>query len=223
MLDPSAMKLCALGSILLVAACSRTTSEPAPAADHPAAVTPASASAMSAVSDASAVHAGHAVFGVEPGTSAGPGTGGGSEDVTWTAPKTWTSVPSPSAMRKATYKVPRAPGDPEDGDLAISSAGGSVQANVDRWAAQFDGATPKTSERRLNGLAITVVEITGTYAGGAVMGGDAKPKPGWMLLGAIAKGSGDTLQFFKLVGPAKTVSAARGDFEQLVGSLRPKK
>ncbi len=176
---------------------------------------------MAAVSDAAASHAGHATFGVAPGSSVGPGAATGAADVTWEAPKGWASVPSPSAMRKATYRIPKASGDAEDAELTVTSAGGSVQANVDRWAAQFGGATPKTVDRNVNGLEVTVVELKGTFAGGGPMMGGSGPKEKFMLLGAIVKGN-ETAHFFKLTGPEKTVTAARADFDALVGSLRPK-
>lgn len=206
-------------------ACSKTTSEP-PAAERAAATrlpdTPASASAMAAVSDASAAHAGHATFGVAPGSSAGPGVAKGPADVAYEAPKTWTSAPNPSTMRKATFKIPKAAGDAEDAELAISTAGGTVQANVDRWAGQFGGATPTTTTRQVHGLDVTVVEIKGTFTGGGpMMGGGSAPKEKHMLLGAMVNG-GDALHFFKLVGPEKTVTAARADFDRFVGTFKAK-
>lgn len=212
-------------ALLACTACSKTTSEPPTtdrAADTRVPVTPASASAMAAGSDASATHAGHATFGVAPGSSAGPGVGKGPADVAYEAPKAWATAPNPNTMRKATFKIPKAAGDAEDAELAISSAGGSIQANVDRWAGQFGGATPTTTTRQVHGLDVTVVELKGSFTGGGpMMGGGGGPKEKYMLLGAMVNG-GDVLHFFKLVGPEKTVTAARGDFDRFVGTFKAK-
>jgi hypothetical protein len=120
-------------------------------------------------------------------------------------------------MRKATYGIPKAAGDQEPTELAVSAAGGGVAPNVDRWKRQFGGAAAKTEARTVNGLAVTVVEIEGPYAGM----GAAAPAPGQMLLGAIVD-LGERQEFFKMIGPKKSVTAAKPAFEELVASLRAK-
>jgi hypothetical protein len=121
-------------------------------------------------------------------------------------------------MRKATYKV----GD--DAEMSVSQAGGAIDQNVDRWASQFGAAKDavKKTEQKLGSLKVTIVEIKGTYTGSGMPGAPpASPKDHWQLLGAIVEGT-DPPYFFKLTGPEKTVTAARGDFDRLVGSLHPK-
>ena len=152
-----------------------------------------------------------------------PAQGGAGADeatLTWKVPARWQSAPNTSSMRLATYRVPRAAGDPADGDLSIVRAGGTPDANADRWIAQFDPAAQKTakrSARKVAGLDVLVVDVQGTYGGG--MGGDGA-HTGWALLGAIVS-TPDTSYFFKLTGPAKTVAAARPDFDALVKSFAP--
>lgn len=142
------------------------------------------------------------------------------KEVAYDAPKTWQSAPNPNPMRKATFKIPKAEGDPEDAELTVSSASGGVDANVKRWAGQFANAEPKVDKRKVNDLDVVVVEIKGTYSSGG-MGGPAVTKEKQMLLGAIVD-LGDTQEFFKMVGPEKTVSAARSDFDDFVASFRGK-
>lgn len=158
-----------------------------------------------------------------PGTAPGLGaTATGPEDIAWDAPASWVSAPNPSTMRKATYKIPKAGGDTEDAELAISSAGGGVEPNIKRWEGQFGDAKAKTEPRSPNGLKVTLVEIKGSMAGGGMMGGPAAaPKKDQMLLGAVVD-AGDRQHFLKLVGGEKTVTAAKKDFEKLVASLRAK-
>jgi hypothetical protein len=147
----------------------------------------------------------------------------GPSDVAFDAPSGWTKAEKAGPMRKATYKVPHAPGDAEDAELSVSQAGGTVDQNVARWALQLEKKLPdvKREERTVNGLKVTVVEIHGDYAGMAMPG--APPpgkKPGYALLGAIVQTS--PLTFLKLVGPDKSVGAAQRDFDKMVETLRAK-
>jgi hypothetical protein len=126
-------------------------------------------------------------------------------------------------MRKATYHVPRAPGDVEDPELSVSQAGGTVEQNVARWAKQLDRkpSDAKRSERTVNGLKVTTVELHGDYSPMAMPGGPTSvKKPGFALLGAIVETS--PLTFLKLVGPDKSVVAAQRDFDKLVDGVRAK-
>lgn len=153
----------------------------------------------------------------EPNGASGP------EDIAYDAPASWVSAPNPSSMRKATFKIPKAGGEPEDAELAISSASGGVEANIKRWEGQFGAdARAKTEPRNVNGLKVTVVEIKGKIAGGGMMGMPATAaKDNQMLLGAVVD-AGDRQHFFKLVGGEKTVTAAKKDFDKLVSSFRAK-
>jgi hypothetical protein len=147
----------------------------------------------------------------------------GATDVAWDAPAGWTKAERTPPMRKASYTVPRAAGDAEDPELTVSNAGGAVDQNVARWAIQLDRklSEVKRTERTVNGLKVTMVEIHGDYTG---MPTPASPKPtkkpGFALLGAIVDSS--PLTFFKLIGPEKSVVAAQRDFDKLVDSLRAK-
>jgi hypothetical protein len=154
------------------------------------------------------------------GATRGPA---GPADVTYTTPPTWATSPKQSPMRKASYVVPRADGDPEDGELSVAQAGGSLDQNIARWAGQFDRkpADVKRHARTVNGLDVTLVEIRGEYAGMAMPGAPAAGKKGgWALLGAIVATNPPT--FFKLTGPEKTVTGAQAGFDALVDSLKAK-
>lgn len=121
-------------------------------------------------------------------------------------------------MRKATYTIPRAAGDAADAELSVIEAVGGVDANVKRWATQFkEQPKPKVEKRSIAGLDVTVVELEGTFLGGGMMG-PSDPQPGMKMLAAIVEGDPET--FFKMTGPIKTVTAARGELDQLLGSLK---
>jgi hypothetical protein len=137
----------------------------------------------------------------------------------WHAPPRWQLVPNASRFRLATYRIPHAAGDPDDAELSVTQAGGSVEANAERWIGQFDAAGQKTAKRtprRVGSLDVTVIEAQGTYSGGMVK--DAASGSGYALLGAIVSTPGMP-HFFKLTGPAKTVQAARSEFDQMIGGL----
>lgn len=193
--------------ILLLAACSKKADEPSPAAAPEAKPLMPLAPPVSP-----AASAGHA---------AAPPSGLPS-DMTWDAPKAWVVAPNPSPMRKATYKIPKAKGDSEDAEMSVSQAGGAIDANTDRWSHQFKEApTPKTEARTVNGMRVTIVEIKGTWNGSGMPGaGASSPKENFMMLSAIAET--DPAHFFKIVGPEKTVAAARADFDKMVASFHTK-
>lgn len=151
--------------------------------------------------------------------------------VSWTVPASW-GAQAPRAMRVATYSIHPAKGDKEAAELGVfyfgQGQGGGVDANIQRWVSQFtqpDG-TPsekvaKRSTGKVAGFTVTQVELTGTFASGGMMTGPKVDKPGYALLGAIVEAPQGAV-FFKLTGPAKTVRAAKKDFQQLLQSLKAK-
>lgn len=168
---------------------------------------------------------GHPPAGDMPPNGMGMGAPGAGGDVapasiSWKAPDRWVQVPNPSTMRLATYRIPKAAGDAEDPELTITQAGGTVEANAQRWIGQFgpEGAkTAKRSNRTVAGLEVAIVEVEGKYANG--MGKDGREEEQWAMLGAIVQTPGMP-HFFKLTGPAKSVKAARAEFDAFVGSVK---
>jgi hypothetical protein len=143
-------------------------------------------------------------------------------DIAWDVPAAWERIENPSPMRKATYKIPKAAGDPEDGDMSVSQAGGGLDANVKRWEQQFTDRPGETKKetKKVGDIEVTIVEVKGTFASGMPGMPAGEAKKGWALLGAIVNTK--TPYFFKLTGPDKTVTGARADFDKLVNSLRAK-
>jgi hypothetical protein len=147
----------------------------------------------------------------------------GPSDLAYDAPATWQKAENPSPMRKATFKIPHAPGDTEDAELSVTQAGGTVDMNVTRWSGQFDHATAtvKRSEKNVGTLKVTMVEIRGKYNGSGMPGAPAAgPKDNYALLGAIIETTPPT--FFKMTGPEKTVTGAKADFDKFIDSVRAK-
>ncbi|MBL8951122.1 MAG: hypothetical protein JNK82_10120 [Myxococcaceae bacterium] len=142
----------------------------------------------------------------------------------WAPPAGW-KADAPRPMRAATYKIPAAKGDAEDAECGVfyfgQGQGGSVDANVQRWVGQFEGAKAPTprKEKLPAGFDLTTVELDGTYTGGGGPMGPKTNKPGFKLLGAIVEGPEGAV-FFKLTGPAKTVEAARAEFAKMVKAIK---
>ncbi|MGO9837739.1 MAG: hypothetical protein ACLP1X_26425 [Polyangiaceae bacterium] len=136
--------------------------------------------------------------------------------IAWKMPPAWQEVPSPNAMRLATY---RAPGGVE---VSVSRAGGVTEANVQRWISQFDDVGREGRvEKTLHGLHVVTVDVAGTYVGGGAMtGGPAEPKHDWAMVGAVVEGPSPSY-FFKMTGPAAAVRAARSAFDRLVDGITP--
>jgi hypothetical protein len=144
------------------------------------------------------------------------------QTIVWKVPAKWTVLPNASSMRLATYRIPSAGAATDDAELTVVRAGGSTDANLQRWVDQFTDAEPaKRSKQMAGGLAVSLLEVNGTFMS-AGMGQQkaAQPRRDWMLLGAVV----ETIQgayFFKLTGPRASVRAAHSDFDALVKSIAP--
>lgn len=150
---------------------------------------------------------------------------GGDPGIAWDVPKRWTTE-SGSPMRLATYGIPAASGDREDGRCAVyyfgPGQGGGTDANIERWIGEFEKpSSPQRSSRTVDGLQVSVVRVRGTYLAHAGMGGETGTRPNHELYGAIVEGPSGSV-FFKFTGPGKTVDAAAKEFDGLLASLRKK-
>ena len=135
-------------------------------------------------------------------------------------------------MRAATYSVSLAAGDQGVAECIVNyfgpGQGGSVEANIERWKGQVQGADGKPAPakletRKVRGVPVVVIDSSGAYTGkGGPMAASAKPVPGYRLLGAIVEGPGGMV-FFKLTGPAKTIAGHEKSFNQLLASIQPEK
>ena len=140
-------------------------------------------------------------------------------------PAAWTRVPAPSDVRAAEWRLPRATGDAEDGEVILfffgAGKGGSAAENLERWYGQFtpaDGRPARDAavitQRTVRALRVTSVDLAGAYRSTP----SGAPKPGFHLLAAVIEGPGGPW-FLKVVGPEATVAAAREGFEGVLASL----
>ncbi len=193
-------------SLVLLAACSGSASEPSQAVSTPAVSQEPAAPVAKSAPLASFESAGGLVW-------------EGKAPLVKRAPK--------NSMRAGEYGLEF---DPQ-AELTVfyfgADQGGSVDANLTRWLGQFtqpDGSNTADKavrdELNVGGVAVTTIETTGTFSGGMAMPGAAGAAlPEAMLLGAIAKGPQGPV-FFKLVGPRVSVERARDAFRALLDSLK---
>ena len=157
---------------------------------------------------------------------AGQASGG---HLTFQAPPAWHARPAASSMRVAEFTIPHAAGDPEDAELVVyyfgAQGGGSAQANIDRWIAQMkqpdgrgvEGA--KTDSRTIHGLAVSAVDVSGTYVAEVRPGSSEHyNKPDFRLRAAVVS-TPNGPYYVKLTGPARTVAAAGPAFDAFLASL----
>lgn len=150
-------------------------------------------------------------------------------------PQGWQQDKTTSSMRFAQFTLPKAPGDAEDAQLVVyyfgTQGAGSVEENMDRWISQMhqpDGkpssSVAKRETRTVNGLSVTLLDVTGIYAGGDMGGGaGAHGGAGGTALARMRAGVVQTPNgpyFLKLTGPAKTVTKWDQAFNQFVSSLK---
>ena len=150
--------------------------------------------------------------------------------LTYAAPKDWKPVATSSSMRVAQFALPHAAGDSEDGELVLyyfGGSGGSVEANIERWVGQMqqpDGkassSVAKRETRTVNGLKVTLVDVSGTYVAEMMPGSTQRHNsPNFRLRAAVIE-TANGPYFIKLTGPAKTLTAADKAFDTFVSSIR---
>lgn len=141
----------------------------------------------------------------------------------FTVPAGWREAdlnPNQVGIIAARFEIPAAG---EDVSMTLSTVGGGVQANVDRWITQFrmpEGVIPETETLTVDGIEVTLVELRGTFMGmGGPFAGGGETKPDWMMLGAAFKGEPQSF-YIKMTGPLAAVDALEEDFRSFVKSAR---
>jgi hypothetical protein len=146
----------------------------------------------------------------------------------WTAPVApgWVWRPVTSSMPLAQFDVP---GTPSAGGAEVviyyfgPGGGGSIDANIERWTSQFttaDGRAvrPVVGHSQAGPMAVTTVELRGTYTRGVGTGPSGVPRVNHTLLALIVETAKGSLTF-QLWGPTATVIARRAGIDAMVRGL----
>ena len=108
------------------------------------------------------------------------------DDMHWAAPENWVPKAAASSFVKAEFKLPKADGDSADGRLTVSTVGGNVEQNIERWRNQFGGKPEKQSTETIDlaGTKTTIADFEGTFKeGGPMMAAAAVDRPGYRMIG----------------------------------------
>jgi hypothetical protein len=146
-------------------------------------------------------------------------------ELSFEAPTAWKSAKPRSPMIQNQMTIEPAGGDQDAAELTVSAfrgGAGGVEANLKRWQAQFkdaDGNPPRLDRKTVKGRNVDVVR--------AETAGHYYPPPftrqpdraDYRLLGAIVE-THDAGYFFKIIGPEKTVSAARPAFDKMLATMK---
>ena len=140
------------------------------------------------------------------------------------APEAWTSEQVSSNMRVSQYRLPHAEGDTEDASLVVyyfgQGQGGSVDANLERWAGQMGQTMEKAQKQSttVNGLNVTLLDVTGHYSADMTPGSAEKvDKPNSRLRAAVIE-TPNGPYFIKLIGSVKTIARWEQEFMSYVKS-----
>ena len=141
------------------------------------------------------------------------------------APAEWKQQQPKSQILSHEFSAPAAEEDKTDGRLTVMQAGGSIEANIDRWYGQFtqpDGGDTKerakVKKQVIAGQDVHVVDISGTYKDQAGPFAPAVERPKYRMLAAIV--ATDKGNFFlKFYGPERTMAKHEKAFTQMIDSL----
>ena len=152
-------------------------------------------------------------------------------------PASWHRQPSTTPFRLAQYAIPHAPGDTAPASFIIfyfgPGQGGSAEANIQRWIGMMRQPNGKDSHAVAHrgqiqrpGLRISTLDVTGTYMESPnPFTTETIPRPHSRMLAAVsepAKPNNAGSFFLRLVGPARTVGAAKPGWDAMLASVRAK-
>ncbi len=174
------------------------------------------------------VYTGGRIVERQPGDHVGVSRIGFVKDMQYFVPRGWIKEPPVDKRGLAQFRVPAA----KDSGIAdpvvvfYDHLDGSVNDIVDTWLNEIDEPkwTPEIEVWMLdlgfeNGLNITLFTGVGTYTGEPLLGGEAKPEPNSMLLGAIIEGSPKGTLFIKAVGNRNVLEPDLGWWQRMIRSF----
>ena len=154
----------------------------------------------------------------------------GDSSFSLSAPEGWQRVQPRSQIVEAEFAIPGEKGL-QPGRMTVMGAGGSIEANIERWFGQFgqpDGSATKdraaVKKTMVAGCKVTLVDISGIFRdmpGGPFAGGKTIERPDYQMLAAIVETPSQGNYFIKFYGPAVTVAEYADGFQTMVEGLVP--
>lgn len=149
-----------------------------------------------------------------------------------TAPGEWKAVEPSVRIIEHEFTIPSGEEDEKDnkdaaGRLTVMPAGGSIEANIERWFGQFKQPDnkptkdrAKTEKTKIDGITVHLVDVTGTFLDRRGPFAPAEEKERYRMLAAILETEGAGNYFIKLTGPERTIAHNEKHFRSFVKSLR---
>jgi hypothetical protein len=153
--------------------------------------------------------------------------------LTLEAPEKWTRQEPKSNIIEHELAVEGKKGQ-GPGRVTIMAAGGSIEQNINRWVGQFASPEGKKSKEKPNiekkkvaGLEVHLVDLSGTYldsaGGGPFAAGKTIERKNYRMLAAIIPGGPSIGNYFiKFYGPAELVKENEKAFQAMIESLEKK-
>jgi hypothetical protein len=150
-----------------------------------------------------------------------------SDQLQFQVPGSWKKVKPRSRIIDYEFSIPAAKGETQPGRMTITSAGGGIAANLQRWRDQF---TPpanttakeaaKTRQLSIAGLDVHVIDLKGTFHDRRGPFAPATDRPRYRMLGAVIETPGAGLFFVKFYGPQPTIDQNAKTFRKMLDSLQ---
>lgn len=140
-------------------------------------------------------------------------------------PGTWEKTKPQSNFIEFEFSIPKVEGDENNGRFTVSSAGGSIEANISRWYTQFhktfgdEDESAKNEQETINDLPVHLVDLSGDFEDGSPMGAKVK-RENYRMLAAIVETKDHGNYFLKLVGPKETMAKHEEGFKKMVAGLK---
>jgi hypothetical protein len=146
-----------------------------------------------------------------------------------TAPAAWVRQQPKTRIVEHEFAVPASEGDETDGRLTVMGAGGGIDANIDRWFAQFtqpDGGNTakraKVKKTQVAGQDVHLVDVSGTFRDQRGPVAPVVERPKYRMLAAIIETDSLGDYFIKFYGPEKTVAENEKAFLTMIEGLEQK-
>ncbi|MCA9226144.1 MAG: hypothetical protein KDA47_11060 [Planctomycetales bacterium] len=147
--------------------------------------------------------------------------------VTMNAPESWEKKTPRTRIVDFEFAAPTAEGDDTAARVTVMGAGGSVEANIDRWIGQFsqpDGRSTKdrtkTEKFEVSGSTVHVVDISGRFKDQPGPFAPAVYRDEYRMIGAIVVTDKLGQYFIKMYGPKATVEKNAKAFREMLDSLK---
>jgi len=147
------------------------------------------------------------------------------------APVNWKTVKPENGIVEHEFSVPPAEGDEISGRVTVMGAGGTVDANIQRWFGQFtqpDGSATKDKAKvkksQVAGEEVHWIDISGTFSDkrGPFNPAPAAERPKYRMLAAIISSKKHGNYFVKFYGPERTVTENEKAFVEMIAGLKKK-